>query len=355
MRTPQTGQRQFAEWIRRYLPREIAGTAAELGCAASAYLLAAAVAHDAQAGLLDAKKIYEKSKVRITHIGHKWVRRPPVVNDPCIGKSHGLPIPMRIRVDPAATGFPAGIGSIVHRALFSSCPPFTFKVTFACANPGIMGRSQYANPASIWYNVFFGCYEIEVSKAAWGRPFGYHLVSGVLQVRHEDIVRIGKADWNHFSNQLYGVPADAIAPHDVVNMSQVRPPPVVRMRVGSRGWDLIDLPGLQVVGPIRANGDTRDFSDMVALVGAAWRFVFGRYDTRVDAPTSFAGTSMWVRLYSSYREEVKPGGEAVYKTHMFGGTIHEGYRDVAENDRFLNLQMRAVEQIMLKDPTLGFP
>jgi hypothetical protein len=319
------------------------------------FLLAAGGAHDAQAGLLDAKKIYEKSKARITDIGHKWVRRPPVVNDPCIGRSRGLPIPMRIRVDPAATGFPAGIGSVVHRALFSSYPPFTFKVTFACANPGIMGRSQYANPASIWYNVFFGCYEIEVSKAAWGRPFGYHLVNGVLQVRHEDILRIGKADWNHFSNQLYGVPADAIGPYDVVDMSQVRWPPVVRTRVGGRGWDLIDAPGLQVVGPMRANGDTRDFSDMVRLVGAAWRFAFGRYDKRVDAPKSFAGTSMFVRLYSSYSEEAKPGGEAVYKTHMFGGTINEGYRDVAENDRFLNLQLRAVEQMMLRDPTLGFP
>ena len=110
------------------------------------------------------------------------------------------------------------------------------------------------------------------------------------------------------------------------------------MRVGSRGWDFIEIPGLQVVGPMRANGDTRDFSDMVRLVGAAWRFVFGRYNTRVDAPMRFAGTSMFVRLYSSCSEEVKPGGEAVYKTHMFGGTINEGYRDVAENDRFLNLR-----------------
>jgi hypothetical protein len=297
-----------------------------------------------------------RDKAPVASINNKVVLPTPKVDDRRIGKSGSFPIALKIVVDKGSTGFPAGIGKIVHDALFPNYPGFTFKVLFASAKRSLLGKSDYANPASIWYNVFFGYYEIEVSKKAWGRPFGYDLSRGRPKVVLEDVVRLGKADWNHFSNQLYGVPAKAIAPFDRVDMREVRAEPVRRVRVGSRSWDLVELRGVRVVGPYRSKHDGARFEDIEKGVGMAWRYAFGTYDK--DHPAirrSFAGTSMRGKFYMTFKEERdRLSGEAVYKTFMYGGTVNEGYPNRAENERFLRLQIRSLEGIMAREKDLGF-
>src|SRR6516162_5646398 len=151
--------------LRRELAHRHSRKLALVALAAGAFV----AAPRADAGLLDGiKKLL--SKVPIADVNHKYILNPPKVSDPKIGKSHSFPIALKIVVAKDSTGFPGGIGKIVHEALFSSYPRFTFKVAFACADVSLLGHSDYANPKSIWYNVFFGYYEIEVPKNEWKRP-----------------------------------------------------------------------------------------------------------------------------------------------------------------------------------------
>src|SRR5438105_3137071 len=74
-----------------------------------------------------------RDRLPLAEINHKVVLPTPSVNDRRIGKSGSSPMALRIVVDRNSTGFPAGIGKIVHDSLFPNYPGFTFKVLFAAA------------------------------------------------------------------------------------------------------------------------------------------------------------------------------------------------------------------------------
>jgi hypothetical protein len=305
----------------------------------------------------EAKKVFQAAKdgfntLPAAEFNHKYQLMPVEFVDPTgkIKKTESLTSALKIEVAPNSTGFPGGIGKIVHKALFASYPRFTFKVNFACADADLLGKSDYANPVSIWYNVFLGYYEIDVPKALWGRPFGYASANPNAPLRYDDLLRLGKSDWNHFSNQLYGVPAAKIAPYDQMPPS----PKGMRRReiVGSREWDLVDVSNMQAVG---AYPGGQKFVDIDPVAGPVWRYLFGTFDKTVPGHTSFEGTSMQGRFYMSFKEEPNTvTGEPSYKTFMFGGTVNEAFPDKAENERFLDLQMEALRRVMTKESGIGF-
>lgn len=110
----------------------------------------------------------------------------------------------------AGTARPAALAPVAE--LFAGQPRFVFNVCFSCGD----GDSQgvYADPESIWFNVFFGYYQIDVARSLWERPFGYRRgTGGALEIHHRDLAAIGEADWNHFSNFLYGVPLGVVKRH----------------------------------------------------------------------------------------------------------------------------------------------
>src|SRR4051812_44407000 len=149
----------------------------------------------------------DRFRLPLGAINGSYLRAPPCIDDPRIGRSHGLPIALEFRIGEDSAGFPGGIGRIVHRALLPDAPDFSVHIKFACAKPDLLGRSDFANPSSIWYNVFVGYYQVEVDQEEWGRPFGYDLdADGNGTLRLEEVARLAQADWNYLSNQLYGVP-----------------------------------------------------------------------------------------------------------------------------------------------------
>ncbi|MFO0512836.1 MAG: hypothetical protein ACK51K_19480, partial [Gammaproteobacteria bacterium] len=245
-----------------------------------------------------------------------------------------------------------------------------FNVCFSCGAPkGVLREGSYGDPTSPWFNVFFGYYQIDVVASAWGRPFGYcDASSGAVDT--DDVVRIGKADWNYFSNWMYGVPDAAIVPTDRLDDPQLRFEQRPRRAVNGRAWDEVLLDGVRVASaydPGRADG--LQLVDR-GLWSALWRASFGLPLRRavVDEPAFFA-VPMAARLYMAYRESAADDdlGEPSYQTFFFGGTVNRWYAehaaDAAERDRrrafneaFLEAQMRAVERVM-RDPCgdLGFP
>lgn len=282
----------------------------------------------------------------------------PVIADPRIGRSRGWPLVMRFRVDDAAAGFPGGIGRIAHRALFSGSPGFTLNVVFASARPSLFGRSDYANPRSIWYNVFFGYYQVDVSREAWGRPFAYDLhAEGGPAIRVEELARLLKADWNHLSNQLYGVPEDAIRPLDRVDPRGLESDHGGRVRKeGWDGaWDALEIRELEVVGPYSA-AEGRDYVDLGPVTGLLWRLCFGTHPRCAGDARSFHPTRLRMRAYLCFAAGEDERGEAVYRTFVFGAVINKDYDrvDPEENARFMDLQMEEIERLIGEQRGIGF-
>jgi hypothetical protein len=290
-------------------------------------------------------------------VNGRWLRSPPEIDDPRIGRSRGLPFAMRFRIDDAAAGFPDGIGRIVHRALFPGCPGFTVNVVYACARPDLWLRSSFADPRSIWHNVFVGYYQVDVSCAEWGRPFAYDVdAEGRATLRQEELARLLKADWNHLSNQLYGVPEASILPLNQIDLEGLgfSPKGRVRKEGWDGAWDLADIGKLEVVSPYSASGG-RDYAPLGAVTALLWRLSFGTFREQV-APESFPSTSLRLRAYLSFRRTTDARGEPVYQTLVFGATINRDYDgvDPAENARFLELQMRALEGLIGRERGVGF-
>lgn len=268
------------------------------------------------------------------------------IDDPKIGKSMSVPTVLEIVVDREAGITPAGVGEVVHKTFFPDRDKLIFNVCFSCGAANPFRPGVYGDPTSIWFNVFFGYYEIDVPKATWGRPFGY---TADGQINWDDILRIGKADWNYFSNYVYGVPHKYIRPYDGLDDPQVKSRYLGREKVGKREWDLLELDGAQVVSAYVSGTDGKKLIDEDLVFSPLWRASFGQPSPRPEQfPDSFFPVRMKARIYMAWREVEKDNDllEPAYQTFLFGGTINDLYPDKAENERFLGLQMDAVRKVM---------
>jgi hypothetical protein len=299
----------------------------------------------------------DRLRLPLGAINGSYLRAPPRVDDPLIGRSGGLPIALEFRIGASSTGFPGGIGQIVHHALFPGTPDFSIHIKFACAKPSLLGRSDFANPRSIWYNVFIGYYQVEVDQEAWGRPFGYDLgADGKGTLRPDEMASLVRADWNHLSNHLYGVPAQAISAVRARGLEGVETDYQGRAR--KEGWDgafdVLELGNLEVVGPYSARGGA-DYVNLGPLVGPLWRRTFGTHPGRLG-DVSFAPCLMRMRAYICFKSTQDAAGRPVYQTFVFGGSINQQHDriDAAENARFLALQMDELERILRGERGLGF-
>ena len=138
--------------------------------------------------------------------GRGWA--PPVsVEGFSYGKSMTIPAILEIHIDGRTGEAKPGVLAPVATRLFDGYPPFVFNVSFACGASKPFQPAVYGDPRSPWFNVFVGYYEIDVTKREWERPFGYRRnAAGDFELELEDISRLGEADWNYFSNFMYGVP-----------------------------------------------------------------------------------------------------------------------------------------------------
>jgi hypothetical protein len=276
------------------------------------------------------------------------------IDDPGIGSSSSLPTAFPVVVRAGDHRAPADVGTLVKERFFPHDPPFRIDVAFSCGASCPCGGGVYGDPTSIWFNVFFGYYEIHAPKATWRRPFGYSSPSsGRDAIAYRDVVRIGKADWNYFSNFVYGVPIEEVQKNDAVDMSQVRTSYLGRARIGAHEWDTIELDGVRVVSAYVAPGGALRNNDRLSPV---WREVFGEPKPNPAFPSSYFTTTMKAVIYMSWNDSHdRRSGEPTYQTYLFGGTINTGYRDRRENARFLELQLEAIRDVIRRSyPDLGF-
>jgi hypothetical protein len=283
----------------------------------------------------------------VGEIEGRFLVTPPRLCTERFGESTHLPTVLEIYVSHDHQ-WPLDVGRLVDAVYFRHHEPIVFNVCFGCAKPSLLRGGDYANPDSHWFNVFFGYYEIDVRCSEWTRPFGFaSSAEGDLTPVFDDLLRIGKSDWNYFSNYIYGVPLQECARHD-------QDPPEASHRIvndcveiGGKEYVEAEVDGLDVVSGYVSGKDGRSLRNNVCGFSPLWRAVFGRPKRSASQGASFPGTAMRMRFYARWERgpDADLGCDA-YKTFIYGGAINLGYEGAIDNEAFLAAQMDAVREAM---------
>lgn len=271
-------------------------------------------------------------------IGTTPVPDPPAVDDPEYGKSRPTATGVtRLFVDDEERLL-TDVGRRAKARLWADRPGFVFN-TVACVG-------SYVDPDSPWFNVFLGYYQIDVAKKEWGRPFAYESAQGIdSRIDFEDIVRLGKTDWNWFSNWMYGVPEPDVLPCDGVDMSEIPASQADAGTLGATRWHYARVGNVEFVSAYESDAPGAARLVDNSLLSPTWRRSYGEPAPRPAHTTSFPPTRLDAELYIAYWED-----EASFHTVMFGGTA-----PVGADPRFLALQMDASRAVVERSyPTLGF-
>ncbi|MFC1706733.1 hypothetical protein ACFL59_07925 [Planctomycetota bacterium] len=291
-----------------------------------------------------------------------------MIDSPEFGKSSVSPTVLEVRVSDKQEGV-IPVGKKVHDKLFEGYPPFNFNVNFSCHGPDAISReSEYADPSSPWFNVFFGYYQVDVpigadgDKDKWDRPFGFAGEGG--KVEFEDILRIGKADWGYFSNWMYGVPEEDI--DKVINNPDFKPPTctVTDKRVEINGKEYVEcvVDGIKVPSAYVSGRDGKHLKKNDKLLSPAWQAIFGKQGAGVTQDPkvaegykeSFCPTEMKMKFYMRVDKRWDDDFQSyVYSTSIYGGGINKTWAGDSEsrkeyNEAFLDAQMTSLKDVMPK-------
>jgi hypothetical protein len=260
----------------------------------------------------------------------------PIVRHDRFGASQlCTPAILRLHVDDGEREI-SDAGRIVKKELFPDHAPFVFNTIACVGQAGPEGRGLYGDPNSIWFNVFFGCYQIDAPRSEWSRPFAYRDAHGAAsQIEFDDIARLGEADWNFFSNWMYGVPMDAIRPYmgvDPVTTTQDATPNLI----GTTLWHRATVEGVTCVSTYESNGRGAERLVTNSLIDDVWRRAFGLPNPQADRLESFVPTTLRAEFLMAYFEDAD-----AYHTVICGGTA-----TVPVEQEFLAAQMDAIQNVV---------
>ena len=269
---------------------------------------------------------------------------PPKLPTRKFGRATRMPTLLEILVSDEKQ-WPLDIGKKVNDIFFSGKPPIVFNVCFCCARPSLFRGGNYANPRSHWFNVFFGFYEIDVPKSSWDKPFGF-VDAQSLTPDFEELARIGKSDWNYFSNYIYGVPGDECAKYDAVPQDGISTEIIdSAVEINKKQFVEAKIEGVEVVSGYVSKKDGKRLLNNNSFFSPIWRTVFGRPRKKKAFATSFIPTRMKMQFLARYEEGWDADlGEDAYKTFIYGGTVNMDYKGSVDNDAFLGAQMTAVKK-----------
>jgi hypothetical protein len=216
-------------------------------------------------------------------------------------------------------------------------PPFVFNAV-ACVGAFEEGGPQrYANPHSPWFNVFLGYYQLDCATPSWDRPFGFVAPDGGdSSPCIEDLARLGKSDWNFFSNWDYGVPEEALEPYCDVDLPSVESVDHGLVEIAGRKWRGVDLLGIEVASSYVSDAPGAQGLVGNTPIGSVLRQGFGHPDPQADCPVSFIPQRLDASLYMAYYAD----GEG-FHTLIFGGTAHAG-----EDRELLSAEVEATTAII---------
>ncbi len=271
---------------------------------------------------------------------NKFFIEPPRLLTKKFGKASFSPIVVEIPINDN-TGI-EDAGKIVNDLYFKKKPPIMFNVCFACARPSLFKGGDYANPESHWFNVFFGFYEIDVDAALWKRPFGFKNASA-NDLDFDDLLKIGKSDWNFFSNYLYGVPKNECLKYSSLTDSIKTSIINTNITIGTHKFIEAEVSGVKVVSAYVSKQDNKKLLKNDGILTTIWQSAFGRPKPSNKYPDSFIPATMKLHFYIRFEKSFDHDlNSDAYKTYIYGGTINMDYNGSVNNDDFLKAQLEAV-------------
>jgi hypothetical protein len=270
---------------------------------------------------------------------------------PDYGKSrNSTGFPLRLHIDDSVERHIDDVGWRVKRRMFPHRPPFVFNAVACVGDFDRDGPQKYTNPDSPWFNVFLGYYQLDCRKQLWGRPFGFESASlAASQPCIDDLVRLGKADWNYFSAWDCGVPEDVVdryCGHDIDPSDVVDHGLVV---IGGGRWRHLELLDLTVASAYIAPPPAQQPVENNAIC-SLFRDSYG-YAVPVDGyDESFIPATLDSFQYMAYHETGDVGDEW-YHTLIFGGTVHH------DADRPLLDAQKVADRLVIAEhyAAFGFP
>jgi hypothetical protein len=271
---------------------------------------------------------------------------PPIFDDPRFGRTRmSSKNVTRIFVEDRKRLI-ADVGRVVKNTLWPDHEDWVFN-TVACVGAfDEQGRGTYGDPHSPWFNVFLGYYQIDAAKPAWKRPFAYKSAKGAdSKVDFEEIIRLGKSDWNYFSNWMYGVPQRAAERHNEIDMSKVRAAQSDGGAIGESSWHRVQLAGVDFVSAYESAAPGAEKLVDNSVISRVWRGAFGAPNPRPEFKQSFVPTTLDGDMYIAYWED-----EAAFHTTIFGGTAPSG-----GDPEFLACQLAEAKKVIARSyESLGF-
>jgi hypothetical protein len=280
----------------------------------------------------------------VGRFGRSPLVRLPVAAPVALGSSMArVPFAVRFDVTSGSRAF-AGVGGLVKADCFPALAPFVCRVVFGCGRGPSRRRGGYSDPWSPWFNVFFGGYQVDAARSDWDRPFGFRREGDELRPDVDELVQLGRADWDYFTAYPYGVPLEVI--RELRRRS--RPPSIPEVQrkavfAGGRWWDLVTIDRVSVVSGYVSGRDGARLANAHRLWSPLWRGCFGLPTPREDHPESFPLVDMRARLLVSCDEH-----RGRFRTFVCGGTVSTGV-PAASSSVLLDEQLAAVR------PLLGAP
>jgi hypothetical protein len=315
---------------------------------------------------MNIKELLKKRLARADFVGDingKLLVHPVYLNSEEFGESTEYPTVLEIKIqnehDEWFLDNLKEASKIVRNKYFDY--DFLFNVSFSCAKPDIFGDDLDADPYSIWFNVFFGYYQIDIPQpSARNYPFGFN---PDLTLNPEEILKIGKSDWNYFSNFCYGVPLNKIT-NEVTDIypEELEGCEYEEIYINGVKFYKLTVNSFRVISAYEADNDITLNREEENLL---WQALFGFPKSRKEFKKSFFPVSMKAVMYIYHKkiqDDYDVDGEEL-STFIFGGTINIDYPENAlknpandktkeelevQNERFLSLQLQEIEKIIPK-------
>jgi hypothetical protein len=234
------------------------------------------------------------------------------------------------------------VGKIIKKLMFNDYPDFLLNIiaTSAYVDPNTY-QSDYPNPTSHWYNVFYGFYEIAIPKNKVESAYGFDKNGEVIA---KDIIKIGLCDWNLVTAYMYGVPLEACQPNVKITGNEEYRVLERNVKIGNFTYTLVECRNIIAtsVYPGLSKLDTPNF--IASKLQKSW----GTHPYVQGYDDAYPPVRMAARFYITWSVGHNNDYDGpCWKTFVGGGVIHLDYPDEDFNNKFLDLQMEKVRESIL--------
>lgn len=180
----------------------------------------------------------------------------------------------------------------------------------------------------------------------WDRPFGF-IANNSNQLAIEDLIKLAKADWNFFSNYMYGVPFQNCVTASEIFGDEVLKIIDDKVIINNKQFIEAEISNIKVVSGYQSASEKLLNNDK--LFSPIWRKVFGIHPPISDYLKSFITTNMKMKFYIRFEKSFDPDLEEIcYNTYIYGGSINLDYPNSTTNERFLDSQLQGIKQSIEK-------